>query len=59
MHELLETLEKSQPHFIRCVKPNMLKKASFFDNDFVLVQLRCVTPPSPYFHFFHATRLIE
>ena len=40
LSELLETLDKSQPHFIRCVKPNVTKRPSHFDDDFVLLQLR-------------------
>jgi len=33
-------LDSSNPHFIRCIKPNIEKKPKLFDNNLVLVQLR-------------------
>ena len=36
---LMTTLNACQPHFIRCVKPNTLKKAGTFDSRMVLTQL--------------------
>ncbi|XP_010540938.1 PREDICTED: myosin-14 isoform X2 [Tarenaya hassleriana] len=38
---LLETLNATEPHYIRCVKPNNLLKPSIFENQNVLQQLRC------------------
>ncbi|KAI8554940.1 hypothetical protein RHMOL_Rhmol05G0134900 [Rhododendron molle] len=38
---LLETLGTTEPHYIRCVKPNNLLKPSVFENSNVLQQLRC------------------
>ncbi|GMI85728.1 ARABIDOPSIS MYOSIN 2, MYOSIN X1 2, myosin 2, MYOSIN XI-6 [Hibiscus trionum] len=38
---LLETLSSTEPHYIRCVKPNNLLKPSIFENKNVLQQLQC------------------
>ncbi|KAH7859230.1 hypothetical protein Vadar_033420 [Vaccinium darrowii] len=38
---LLETLGTTEPHYIRCVKPNNLLKPSVFESSSVLQQLRC------------------
>ncbi|CAN8326334.1 unnamed protein product [Cochlearia groenlandica] len=38
---LLETLSTTEPHYIRCVKPNNLLKPMIFENQNVLQQLRC------------------
>ncbi|KAG2243722.1 hypothetical protein Bca52824_094450 [Brassica carinata] len=38
---LLETLSTTEPHYIRCVKPNNLLKPLIFENQNVLQQLRC------------------
>ncbi|KAK7267491.1 hypothetical protein RIF29_20165 [Crotalaria pallida] len=38
---LLETLSATEPHYIRCVKPNNLLKPAIFENKNVLQQLRC------------------
>ncbi|XP_022953483.1 myosin-6-like [Cucurbita moschata] len=38
---LLETLSATEPHYIRCVKPNNLLKPSIFENKNILQQLRC------------------
>ena len=37
---LMEILERSEPHFIRCIKPNGLKKAKVFESATTLEQLR-------------------
>ena len=37
---LLDTLHKTEPHFIRCVKPNHLKKGGIFNGPLSLCQLR-------------------
>lgn len=41
LQALLETLSSTEPHYIRCVKPNNLLKPAIFENDNVLQQLRC------------------
>jgi len=38
---LLERLDQSQLHFVRCIKPNALQKPMSYDNDLVLHQLKC------------------
>ncbi|KAM0843588.1 hypothetical protein ACQ4PT_057616 [Festuca glaucescens] len=41
LHELMETLSSTEPHYIRCVKPNNLLKPATFENINILQQLRC------------------
>ncbi|KAK7819265.1 myosin-8 [Quercus suber] len=41
LQALLETLSATEPHYIRCVKPNNLLKPAIFENDNILQQLRC------------------
>ncbi|KAL4325114.1 hypothetical protein GQ457_11G003420 [Hibiscus cannabinus] len=41
LQSLLETLSSTEPHYIRCVKPNNLLKPSIFENKNVLQQLQC------------------
>ncbi|KAH1078270.1 hypothetical protein AAZX31_19G156800 [Glycine max] len=41
LQSLLETLSATEPHYIRCVKPNNLLKPAIFENKNVLLQLRC------------------
>lgn len=41
LQALLETLSSTEPHYIRCVKPNNLLKPAIFENINVLQQLRC------------------
>ncbi|KAL3725166.1 hypothetical protein ACJRO7_030218 [Eucalyptus globulus] len=41
LHNLLETLSATQPHYIRCVKPNNLLKPAIFEKKNVQQQLRC------------------
>ncbi|ELR24836.1 myosin head (motor domain) domain containing protein [Acanthamoeba castellanii str. Neff] len=38
--ELMATLSATQPHYVRCIKPNTLKVCDNFDDDMVLAQLR-------------------
>ncbi|XP_028291759.1 unconventional myosin-X isoform X2 [Gouania willdenowi] len=40
LHSLMATLSASNPFFVRCIKPNMDKKANRFDPEVVLNQLR-------------------
>ncbi|PIN14470.1 Myosin class V heavy chain [Handroanthus impetiginosus] len=41
LQALIETLSATEPHYIRCVKPNNLLKPAIFENSNVLQQLRC------------------
>ncbi|KAL1548316.1 myosin-8-like [Salvia divinorum] len=41
LQSLLETLSATEPHYVRCIKPNNYLKPSIFENGNVLQQLRC------------------
>ncbi|XP_058786039.1 myosin-15-like isoform X5 [Vicia villosa] len=41
LQALMETLKTTEPHYIRCVKPNSLNLPQKFENTSVLHQLRC------------------
>ncbi|KAG5240727.1 myosin [Salix suchowensis] len=41
LQALLETLSATEPHYMRCVKPNNALKPSIFENNNVLQQLCC------------------
>ncbi|XP_024022707.1 myosin-15 [Morus notabilis] len=41
LQSLMETLSSTQPHYIRCVKPNSLNRPQKFENLSILHQLRC------------------
>ncbi|XP_010261885.1 PREDICTED: myosin-15 isoform X3 [Nelumbo nucifera] len=41
LQALMETLNSTEPHYIRCVKPNSLNRPQIFENQSVLHQLRC------------------
>lgn len=41
LQSLMETLSSTEPHYIRCVKPNNVLKPSIFENMNVIQQLRC------------------
>ncbi|KAH9713488.1 Myosin-17 [Citrus sinensis] len=41
LQSLMETLNATAPHYIRCVKPNNVLKPSIFENFNVIQQLRC------------------
>uniref|UniRef100_A0A1J3FM19 Myosin-15 n=1 Tax=Noccaea caerulescens TaxID=107243 RepID=A0A1J3FM19_NOCCA len=41
LQALMETLSKTEPHYVRCVKPNSLNRPQKFENLSVLHQLRC------------------
>ncbi|XP_023549120.1 myosin-12 isoform X2 [Cucurbita pepo subsp. pepo] len=41
LQALMETLNTTEPHYIRCVKPNAVLKPGIFENFNVLNQLRC------------------
>lgn len=38
--DLMATLGSTAPHYVRCIKPNTLKKPDNFDDNMVLAQLR-------------------
>uniref|UniRef100_A0A7S2SEZ6 Myosin motor domain-containing protein n=1 Tax=Rhizochromulina marina TaxID=1034831 RepID=A0A7S2SEZ6_9STRA len=38
--ELMATLEKCQPHYIRCIKPNAAKRSNFTDPELMLHQVK-------------------
>ncbi|GKV00049.1 hypothetical protein SLEP1_g12804 [Rubroshorea leprosula] len=41
LQALMETLNQTEPHYIRCVKPNSLNRPQKFENQSILHQLRC------------------
>ncbi|KAH8491136.1 hypothetical protein H0E87_023322 [Populus deltoides] len=41
LQQLMETLNSTEPHYIRCVKPNNLLKPAVFENINIMQQLRC------------------
>nr|GLL30727.1 myosin-11-like [Ipomoea trifida] len=41
LQQLMETLNSTEPHYIRCVKPNNQLKPAIFENVNILQQLRC------------------
>ncbi|GAY37513.1 hypothetical protein CUMW_029580 [Citrus unshiu] len=41
LQALMETLNSTEPHYIRCVKPNSLNRPQKFENPSILHQLRC------------------
>ncbi|XP_044485925.1 myosin-17-like isoform X2 [Mangifera indica] len=41
LQSLMETLNATEPHYIRCVKPNNVLKPAIFENFNVIQQLRC------------------
>lgn len=40
LQQLMETLNSTQPHYIRCVKPNTVLQPAIFENATVMQQLR-------------------
>ncbi|KAL3825345.1 hypothetical protein ACJIZ3_021374 [Penstemon smallii] len=41
LQSLMETLNSTEPHYIRCVKPNSVLKPFIFENLNIIQQLRC------------------
>ncbi|XP_075474640.1 myosin-17-like [Primulina tabacum] len=41
LQSLMETLSSTEPHYIRCVKPNSVLKPAIFENLNIIQQLRC------------------
>lgn len=50
----METLSATEPHYIRCVKPNNVLKPTIFENSNVIQQLRCgVSTYALFMHLFY------
>ncbi|GLT72614.1 hypothetical protein SLA2020_445330 [Shorea laevis] len=67
LQQLMDTLNSTEPHYIRCVKPNNFLKPSIFENNNVMQQLRsggvleavrikCAGYPTPKTFFEFLTR---
>ncbi|KAG0563594.1 hypothetical protein KC19_8G043800 [Ceratodon purpureus] len=41
LNKLMQRLEGTEPHFIRCIKPNTSQLPNIFEQELVLQQLRC------------------
>lgn len=41
LFKLMQRLESTEPHFIRCIKPNASQLPNIFEQELVLQQLRC------------------
>ncbi|XP_031266663.1 myosin-2-like [Pistacia vera] len=41
LFKLMQQLENTKPHFIRCIKPNSKRLPGIYDEDLILQQLRC------------------
>ncbi|GJW97303.1 myosin-15 isoform X1 [Tanacetum coccineum] len=41
LQALMDTLSSTEPHYVRCVKPNSVNRPQTFENTSVLHQLRC------------------
>jgi Myosin head (motor domain) len=41
LQALMDILNYTEPHYVRCVKPNSLNRPQIFENQSVLHQLRC------------------
>ncbi|GLT25947.1 hypothetical protein SLA2020_010450 [Shorea laevis] len=41
LFQLMQRLENTTPHFIRCIKPNNLQSPRLYEQELVLQQLRC------------------
>ncbi|XP_010537575.1 PREDICTED: myosin-5 [Tarenaya hassleriana] len=41
LHSLMETLNATEPHYIRCIKPNNVLKPGILENFNIIHQLRC------------------
>lgn len=41
LNSLMDQLSSTEPHFVRCILPNLFKKSNRFDKNLVLHQLRC------------------
>lgn len=41
LNKLMQRLDNTAPHFIRCIKPNRVQLPNIFEQDLVMHQLRC------------------
>ncbi|KAI9077942.1 hypothetical protein K1719_040071 [Acacia pycnantha] len=41
LQQLMETLNSTEPHYVRCIKPNSVLKPAIFENVNIMQQLRC------------------
>jgi myosin heavy chain 9/10/11/14 len=41
LNSLMKTLSQTNPHFVRCIIPNLKKSGNFLDNKIILQQLKC------------------
>ncbi|KAH9616472.1 hypothetical protein KSS87_005406 [Heliosperma pusillum] len=41
LQALMETLNCTEPHYVRCIKPNSVNRPHIFENQSILHQLRC------------------
>ncbi|KAJ3690189.1 hypothetical protein LUZ61_019353 [Rhynchospora tenuis] len=41
LFQLMQRLESTTPHFIRCIKPNSLQQPGIYEQELVLSQLKC------------------
>lgn len=57
LQSLMETLNSTEPHYIRCVKPNNVLKPAIFENLNIIQQLRCGV--SILYSFFVSFYIIE
>ena len=42
LERLIKTIETTKPHYVRCIKPNMERSPSTFDERLTLQQLKCM-----------------
>lgn len=47
LQQLMDTLNATEPHYIRCIKPNNVLKPAIFENVNILQQLRCAVSMLP------------
>lgn len=48
----METLNSTEPHYVRCVKPNSLNRPQKFENTSILHQLRCGVSCTNFYLFY-------
>jgi hypothetical protein len=52
LQALMETLSSTEPHYVRCIKPNSLNYPQKFENGSVLQQLRSGVSTIDFSHHF-------
>jgi myosin-5 len=49
LEQLVDELQKTNPHYIKCIKPNAVKLPGGFSNSMVCEQVRSyLSPPFPF-----------